>query len=132
MNKKRILVGVALVFVIFTTGCAVVMSSKKSGVSIEKLSESRTRASILAHDGVETVNTHKDEDGNIIYEDYIVQKPTGSTARAVMHGVLDVGTFGLWEVVGTPMEGHLGKKDKVPIRVYYGKDGTVEKIEILQ
>ena len=77
------------------------------------------------------METHKDENGNIIYEDYLVQKPKGSTARAVMHGVLDVSSLGLWEVVGTPMEGHIGKKDKVAVRIHYNKDETVSKIEIV-
>ena len=132
MNEKWLLVGVALVFAIYTTGCSVAMSAKKSGVSIDELSQSRTRLGVLAHDGVEIVKTNKDKDGNIIYEDYLVQKPTGSTARAVMHGVLDVGTLGLWEVVGTPLEGHIGQKDKVGVRIYYNEDETVDRIEILQ
>ena len=132
MSKKWFLVVVSLVFAVFATGCSVAMSAKKSGVSIDELSQSRTRLGVLAHDGVEIVKTHKDDSGNIIYEDYLVQKPTGSTARAVMHGVLDVGTLGLWEVVGTPLEGHVGQKDKVGVRIYYNKDETVDKIEILQ
>lgn len=49
-----------------------------------------------------------------------------------MHGVLDVATWGLWEIVGTPVEGQLGKKETVPIRVYYDKDENIKKVELRQ
>ena len=38
-----------------------------------------------------------------------------SAARAVGHGVMDVLTLGLWEVVGTPIEGFQGEKHHATI-----------------
>ncbi len=108
------------------------MSGKKSGTSIEDVAQSKTRTAVIANDGVEIVHTERDPiDNHIIYEDYLVQKPKGSTWRAVMHGLLDVATLGLWEVVGTPVELSKGGKTYVPIRIYYNEDEEIEKLEYL-
>ena len=48
-----------------------------------------------------------------------------------MHGLLDVATLGLWEVVGTPVELSKGGKTYVPIRIYYNGDEEIEKLEYL-
>ena len=132
MTKRIIGIMLILSLALMTSGCAVVMSAKKRGTSMTKVRESRTRASLLANDGVEIITTKKDEKGKLIYEDLMVEKPTGSTARAVGHGVLDVFTLGIWEVVGTPVEGHMTKKSSTPIRVYYDENENITKIELLQ
>jgi hypothetical protein len=49
-----------------------------------------------------------------------------SAGRAVAHAGLDVLTFGLWEVVGTPIEAVQG--DKYEMKVVYGPDGHAESI----
>ena len=122
-----------LLLLFLITGCSVVMSGTKSGTSVKEISSSKTRTSLIAHYGVEIVDTERDpENHHILYEDYLVQKPKGSTWRAVMHGALDVATLGLWEVVGTPVEMSMGGKSYVPIRVYYNEDEEVERLEYLQ
>ena len=46
-----------------------------------------------------------------------------SPGRAVAHGVMDVLTLGIWEVVGTPVE--VLKGDKLHLIVVYDKDGRL-------
>ncbi|HYA76272.1 MAG TPA: hypothetical protein VED83_05120 [Burkholderiaceae bacterium] len=46
-------------------------------------------------------------------------KAQGSTGRAVMHGLLDVATLGIWEVAGTPIESSYDKEKYYAIRVTY-------------
>jgi hypothetical protein len=123
--KKLILVGIILI-----TGCSVFMAAKKEGVSTEDISQCRTRSCVLSRGGV-PIKTEKNEQGEII-ETYTVQAPKGSTARAVMHGVLDVATLGIWEVAGTPMEGAMGSKKYYSIKVTYDKDENIKKVELLQ
>jgi hypothetical protein len=48
-----------------------------------------------------------------IYEYEIGNEP--SAGRAVGHGVMDVLTLGLWEIVGTPIEGFQGEKHQATI-----------------
>ncbi len=56
-----------------------------------------------------------------IYEYEIGNEP--SAARAIGHGVMDFLTLGLWEVVGTPVEGFQGEKRQ--LRITYDKDDKV-------
>lgn len=46
-----------------------------------------------------------------------------STGRAVVHGVMDVLTLGIWEVVGTPIEALKG--DKMRLQVIYDAQDNV-------
>ncbi|OGW57001.1 MAG: hypothetical protein A2Z09_05475 [Nitrospirae bacterium RBG_16_43_8] len=59
-----------------------------------------------------------------LYEYEIGNKP--STGRAIGHGVMDFLTLGLWEVVGTPIEGFTGEKKRLTIT--YDKNDRVEAI----
>jgi len=120
-----------LSFLIFimSSGCSVVMASKTKGTSIETLRECRTRTCVLSKDGVEKLSRKDLEKGEFI-EEYRVLKRTGSASRAVMHGVLDVFTLGLWEIAGTPIEGAAGKKTYLGIRIFYDKDNSIKNVEI--
>jgi hypothetical protein len=51
------------------------------------------------------------------------------TGRAVFHGVADVFTLGLWEVVGTPVE-MIENGDKVTVKVFYDENSYVTNAEI--
>ena len=48
-----------------------------------------------------------------------------------MHGVLDVSTCGLWEVVGTPIEACVNDERYFTIRVFYDPYGNATKVELL-
>ena len=118
-------------FCFSSVGCSVYMASKKEGTSMEQVNQCKTRSAIKSQQGVEVLSTEKSEDGEIS-ECYKIQEPTGSAARAAMHGVLDVATLGIWEVAGTPIEGSMGEKKYYSIKVYYDKDENVKKIELLK
>ena len=47
--------------------------------------------------------------------------------RAVLHGAADVLTLGLWEVVGTPIEGY-ANGTKVSVEVTYDREDRVAKV----
>ncbi|EKE00885.1 MAG: hypothetical protein ACD_21C00258G0002 [uncultured bacterium] len=127
LNKKLM---ISLLCAPLLSGCSVFMAAHKTGVDAEKLGECRTRACIISK-GAVPVHTKKDSKGEITEETYQVKKPTGSAARAVMHGGLDVLTCGLWEVIGTPVEGTLDKDKFYTIKVTYQKDGeTVKAVQL--
>lgn len=132
MKRKVITVTAIVVLAFITNGCSVFMAARKSGTSIEEAQQCRTRGCLIAKEGVTVIDSKENEEGELIYEDYRIEKKRGSTARAVMHGILDVATYGIWEVAGTPIEGAKGKKKTVAIRVYYDKNKNIEKVEILQ
>lgn len=59
------------------------------------------------------------------YEYEIGDEP--SAGRAIGHGVMDVLTLGLWEIVGTPIEGVQGERYRATLT--YGENDTVEDIK---
>lgn len=108
------------------------MAAKTEGTSLEQLQTCKTRACVIAQPGVEIISSKKDNKERIVEETYKVTLKKGSTARAVMHGVLDVATLGLWEVAGTPMEGKLGEKKILVIKIYYDENENIEKVELVK
>ena len=59
-----------------------------------------------------------------VYEYELGNEP--STGRAVLHGGLDILTFGIWEVVGTPIEATMG--DQYELTVIYGPDDKARSL----
>ena len=108
--------------------CSVYMAAKKEGVSIDELNQCKTRSCVISK-GAIPIDDKKNEYGEIVEETYQVQKPKGSAGRAAMHGVLDVFTLGIWEAVGTPIEGSVGKKEMYPIKIYYENGEKIDRVE---
>ncbi|MFH1217811.1 MAG: hypothetical protein V1706_15050 [Pseudomonadota bacterium] len=91
------------------------MASSKKGVEFDQLSSCKTKSCLISK-GAETLQVSGLPEN---CEAYKILKPQGSTGRAVMHGLLDLATLGIWEVAGTPMEGSYNKDEYYAIRVTY-------------
>lgn len=96
---------------------------------MEQVAECRTRADFLKLRDVTIVSTATQPDGDL-FETYKVLMEQGSTGRAVMHGLLDVATLGVWEVAGTPIEGAAHKDKYMIVSVLYGKDMTAKSVTL--
>lgn len=131
-DNKYILIILLSLLILSFSGCSVYMAGTKEGVTIEDISKSKSRAEVIYKDDVEIVDTKRDENGNVLHEDYFLLKPQGSFARAALHGLFDVMTIGLWEIIGTPVEQHMGEKVYVPVRIYYGENSEINKVEYLK
>ena len=125
---KKINLAVIFLSLLVPTSCSVAMASKKSGTSVEKVQQAVTRSQMLAC-GATVVSTERSPSGQLI-ETYQFQKEQGSSARAVLHGLLDIGTFGLWEVAGTPIEGSMDQKQYFIVKAYYDDNERVQKLEL--
>lgn len=117
-----------LVIVLLSASCSVAMAARKEGVSIDKVQGARTRGQLLAC-GANVLSSERIPTGELV-EVYQFQKERGSAARALMHGVLDISTLGLWEAVGTPIEA-CDTKEFFTLRVYYNLDETINKVELM-
>ncbi len=105
------------------TGCSVGMAlsgKKDPNLGVIKKGCSRGEVELQLGSPVKFV-TRPDGTRVDIYEYEIGNEP--SAGRAVGHAVLDLLTFGLWEVVGTPVEGFQGKK--YHMTVTYDRDDYV-------
>lgn len=52
------------------------------------------------------------------------------TGRAVFHGAADLFTLGLWEIVGTPVEGNYNGR-KMTMRIFYDEQDNVKSAETI-
>jgi hypothetical protein len=111
---------------LFLTSCSVFMAADKNGVSIEELSVCRTRECLLAK-GATPISSEKNASNASASEVFKSRKPTGSTARAVMHGVLDLSTGFIWEIIGTPIELTLNKEEMYLFKVLYKNNSNEVK-----
>ena len=115
------------------TGCSVGMAlSGDENPELSVIKVGATRGEVELQLG-EPIETQTAEGGGRIdtYEYEIGNEP--SAGRAVAHGVADVLTLGIWELVGTPIEAVQG--DKYQTKITYGPDDKVthidtEKVEV--
>lgn len=108
------------------TACSVVMAARGNGINPKDLGNCKSRSCLIAAGAVPVDHT-RGKQGILISENFRATLPTGSAARAAMHGLLDVGTLGIWEVAGTPIEAVKGKKTGYVIAVRYDQDGSTIK-----
>ena len=71
----------------------------------------------------------QDKDGLWIDTYYIVKGNEPSAGRAIGHGVMDVLTLGLWEVIGTPIELAAGSEKHDRFILYYDEDNKIHRVE---
>ncbi len=96
-------------------GCSVYMAASKEGVDVETLNQCKTRACLIG-DGAKPLKVANLPHNTEVFK---VLKHHGSTTRAVMNGLLDVATLGVWEVAGTPIEGSFDRNKYYLIQVVY-------------
>jgi hypothetical protein len=100
------------------SGCSVFMAAKgNGGTDLEHATKCKTRACLIGSGAQPIEGAHKNESGKLTSEIFKVTEPTGSAARAAMHGVLDLATWGVWELAGTPIEASLGKAESFALVV---------------
>ncbi|HEX4872274.1 MAG TPA: hypothetical protein VFV27_08180 [Nevskiaceae bacterium] len=118
------LLGAALLL----NGCAVSMAARHEGVELEEVLACQTRTCLVAR-GAEPLTAMAFDEPNIAA--FRVRKAKGSTLRAIGHGLLDIGTLGLWELVGTPLEGRLNRAEYYGLKVAFAADGeTITSLKV--
>jgi hypothetical protein len=126
--KALILVGIILL----SSGCSVFMAAKqpdKKNVDLFKVGTPRSM--LLAEFGMPTVSELRDGKKYEIYK-FVQGYSVGAKAgRAVFHGAAAVLTLGLWEVVGTPVEG-VFSGDEMAYEVRYDDESRVDQIIALK
>ena len=129
--QRMALLATALAMATLATGCAVYMAAKqpeKKDISV--LREGTGRGHVITELGA-PMHTEERQDGRVDYYKFVQGYHPGVKAgRAVFHGVADFFTLGLWEIVGTPIEG-IADGTEVKLEVYYDKSDRVRHVKAL-
>lgn len=135
MPKRRnssALLAMLVAILLVNSGCAVFMAAHQPGKkNMNVLAAGMPRDVVIAELGSPV---HSDEENGKKTDLFkFVQGYSDGTkaVRAVGHGVADVLTLGLWEVVGTPAEATLNGKE-LAVKVIYDDKNTVEQVIYLK
>ena len=125
--KKIIVVVVFMIFL--NTGCSVFMAmSGKREPNLAVLSVGQDRGVVALNLG-NPIQTYVKDDMTIdVYEVQFGNEPSGG--RAIGHAVMDVITWGGWELIGTPIEGVQGKTQTITIQ--YDKNNKIVSVNSVQ
>lgn len=115
------------------TGCSAVMASKqpkKKDLSV--IAQGMPRSTILAEIGSPIASETKQDGKRVDVFSFTQGYSTANrVGRTLFHGVADVATLGLWEIVATPTEATFDGK-KAAFEVTYDLNDRVEKFVRLQ
>lgn len=133
MKTSRLVIQFASLLIISLNliSCSVYMASKqpdKKDLSV--LNEGTPRSHVIAEIGA-PILSEKTEDGRTDVYKFVQGYSSGAKAgRAFFHGAADVLTVGLWEIVGTPIEG-VADGTEVKLEVHYDAEDKVQKVTAL-
>lgn len=119
-------VSLGLIVALSLSGCSVGMAmSGKKAPDLGQVKVGATRGEVELQMGP-PAQTNVDELGRRtdLYDYEIGNEP--SPGRAAGHAVMDVLTLGIWEIVGTPVEGFTGEKFR--LTVTYNDEDKVERV----
>ena len=122
---KILVVGLSLMAM---SGCSAYMAANQpSKKDLTVLKVGNPRASVIAELGAPVYTSDKTGKTVDIYNFVNGYHGLVKGGRAVLHGVADVATLGLWEVVGTPIEG-AANGTKMSVEVTYDAYDRIEKV----
>jgi hypothetical protein len=118
-------------FALLFSGCSVVMATRQPTLKdLGVLKPGTERDRVVAELGT-PVLTEKAPGGKKDVFTFVQGYSKGAkVSRAMFHGVADVFTIGLWEVVGTPVEASFNGK-KITVRVLYDDHDIVTDSTVL-
>lgn len=104
------------------SGCSVYKAASNDGIVVPEIRDCTTKGCFLSH-GMDIIDKHQEEDGQYTETYRAKARKSGlNYVRAAGHGILDVATIGLWEVVGTPVEGSLSNnRGYITVKATYTK-----------
>jgi len=119
----------AILFMMSLAGCSVYMAANQPPAkNVDLFKVGTPRSALLAEFGYPTATETKPDGKKYDVYRFTQGYSGGAKAgRAMLHGVADVLTLGLWEVIGTPVEA-ANDGDLTAYEVSYGKDDRVDQV----
>lgn len=132
MTQQWWTVFICMLFLFFSSGCAVFMAAKQPDKkNVDLFRVGTPRSMLLGEFGPPVVSETRDGKKHEIFK-FIQGYSMGAKAgRALFHGAADVMTLGLWEVVGTPTEA-VFSGDEMAYEVSYDQDDRIDQVIALK
>ncbi len=128
-NMRRILI-IGLTPFLFS-GCSAYMATHQpSHKNLDVLLPNTDRDLVIAELGAPITSEPSTEGKKDIYTFIQGYDKLNKTSRALFHGLADVLTIGIWEVIGTPFEGAFDG-EKLSVRVIFNADNKVKEATTL-
>lgn len=114
-----------------TSGCSVFMAVKQPDYkNMQVLDKGTSRSEVIAELGTPLLSEEKDGKKKDLFVFKQGYGKGNKTLRAMFHGVADVFSLGLWEVIGTPAEA-IANGREMKIEVFYDEKEYVTQVNIL-
>ena len=117
-----------LINILATTGCSIFMAAKQPEKKDTKmLVVGIPRATVLSELGAPISTVKK---GNETIDIFSFKQGYGKASkfgRAMFHGVADVATLGLWEIIGTPVESSFDGNN-VAYQITYDENENIKNV----
>ena len=122
----------AILILILGSGCSLFMAYKQPDKKdLNVLNKGTPRALVIAELGQPAFTETKDNVRNDFFTFVQGYSSTAKASRVAFHGAADVLTFGLWEVLGTPVE-MAADGTEVKVQVVYDARDCVDYIQVLK
>lgn len=103
LNKTNLIIILSTLMLL--TSCSAYKAAENEGITVEDIKKCKNKHCFLSH-GMSVSDKYNEEDGTFVEIIKAKARKSGlNYFRAAGHGALSVFSLGLWEVVGTPLEG---------------------------
>jgi hypothetical protein len=132
-KMKKVKQATVVIFsLFFFSGCSVYMAANQpSAKNVDLFKVGTPRGLLLAEFGLPIVAEVRDEKKYEIYKFTEGYSNGAKAGRAMLHGVGDVLTLGLWEVVATPTEIAFDG-DEIAFQVRYSETDLIDEVVALK
>ena len=130
-NIKFLLVIGCLASLTMLSGCSVFMAAKqppKKDLSV--LKKGTARNEVIAELGSPEWSEKVEGKTTDVFSFRQGYSKGAKVGRAAFHGVADVFSFGLWEVIGTPVEA-IADGEQIKLQIKYDEDDRVNEVTYL-
>ena len=125
--KKLLILSLSIFLAIPLTGCSVKQAASidKPKYDVDLLAFGRPRSHVLTQLGEPTTSVQA---GNSLIDTYEMTRNSKGwgIVRSGGYTALNIGTFGLWEIIGTPLERWIQQDQTVTI--YYDDLENIEQV----
>lgn len=128
MKLKLILSTLLIAGIFNTTGCSVFMAAKQPEKKDTKMLVTGVpRAVVLAELGAPISTVRNNEEITDVFSFKQGYGKAAKFGRTVFHGVADIATLGLWELIGTPIESGFDGNN-VAYQITYDKNDNIKTV----